>query len=457
MIASKPQGASPKTASANPDCSIPYPAREEKQPAQITKEYIWWCAVYHGVPLSADDPAFYHKAAILLAVMAGISLPEFVTEILNKTLPSVTSSLSEARREINEEIIRKLETVRRMASHASRRTFALLTAEVMTALYKIFHDVVASIPDEEIEKSMTDLTVNTWGHRTVKAPPEDAEIQKAVDTSSFAALGNPSMLPDTGSLWTVKPISIISKIPTPDPLPAISSTKEMPIPNSPLSVPYPPVSSAPLTVPNPPPPRIKRTFAPISETIADTVVTAPSPFSPAKVAPLSPTFMMSFTPTLTAALTRAGMVSPINATNRSASPPPTEVNLTAPPAMSMCNPTRTLQPQKPPLLSLPDRLIKKPGSNAEQKYIETQFTLKAVIDENSEVDNLCPVESSLFVMQEPVVDSVEVNKDNSSKEHFCKVKKGVRRVGRRMLKLVGSRPGSPVRCENCATPIKKFN
>ena len=449
MIASRPQSASPRNNSTSRDDKLSSLSREAKEPAQITKDYVWWCAVYHGAPLSADDLVFYHKAAILLAVMAGVTLPEFVIELLNKARPSTASPLSEARREINEEIIRKIETVRRMASHASRRTFALLTAEIMTTLYKIFHDVVAGIPDEEVEKSMIDLSVNNWGNRATKAPAEEVELQLAVDSSSFSTLGNPSMLPDSGSLWTVKPI-----IPVREVKPSIASHEEvlpsiLEIPPSPPAIKLPNISSSNKAVPLPLKIKIKSPL--ISENIPDVKQTsAASTPCTSKAAPVSPTVMTSFTPTLSAALARAGMAPPTNATARRMTPPSLPETPVVVPKHA---PTRKVEPRVPFTSTFPESSERKHGAN--EKNIETQFTLKAIVDVTSEVGYLCPVESSMFVMQEPIVDSAEMNKDDTSKEHFCKVRKSMRRVGRRVLKLVGSRPASPVRCENCNNPTKK--
>ena len=124
----------------------------------VSSDYVWWCAARHGDALRANDPQIYSKLSSLLGVMSGLGLPKFVVEILQSSHEKCTGkALTDFRRVLNLDVIKKVENMRRSSASGSRRDFALQIGEVMAVIYKQFYDAVSNMPDQEVQKSMTHL------------------------------------------------------------------------------------------------------------------------------------------------------------------------------------------------------------------------------------------------------------------------------------------------------------
>ncbi|OQV13929.1 hypothetical protein BV898_11811 [Hypsibius exemplaris] len=157
---------------------------------QAGSDYAWWRVAQHGEALEPGDPEVYTKASHLLNVMTGLSIPGFVVSILKTWYQRCHGKqLIHLQQTIELDLIKKVEVMRRMASSdGSRRELSLLIGEVIAAFYKLFHDAVTNIPDEEVQLSMTNMS--TW-----KSPMQEECPVGVRVSSSGEELRSPSLFP----------------------------------------------------------------------------------------------------------------------------------------------------------------------------------------------------------------------------------------------------------------------
>lgn len=171
--------------------------------------YVLWCEAHHGEPLDIFDPELYDKIATLLQTMAGVKIPTFVLNLLTlshrKALGPVRRCQEMQDNHNAPDVLNKLETLRRMHSDASKREFAILLGEVMTALFRKFGEVIQAVPDDIMQKSMTNLAPNQWSKVEIKNDFSHSVGEISPGTTTESVITTES-LPIQPIEATVKPI-----------------------------------------------------------------------------------------------------------------------------------------------------------------------------------------------------------------------------------------------------------
>ncbi|GAU87112.1 hypothetical protein RvY_00009 [Ramazzottius varieornatus] len=124
--------------------------------------------------LRADEADIYRKVTAVLSDMAGITVPEYMLELLQTMHEEFDLVEDKARRllfEIDNKILKNLQAMHRAQMCDRVKGFDLKLAKVMSTLFQHYHNSVSEMPDNILEKM-----VPSWPDQMQAVPVEHVKI-----------------------------------------------------------------------------------------------------------------------------------------------------------------------------------------------------------------------------------------------------------------------------------------